>query len=668
MSSPQHTALAARYASALLTYGLTELEYGALDTDVLDKLTILIGPNQKLSTFAEMQAALHSIAKNVQSDIISHNVKLLCEVYRVSIESAGLIEYIIALSASSELKELVDELQFCDLIGSVKRALMAHFKVDEDTCYSQLDALASNGLIRSATLTNSCDLILPESQVRLLTRSKLTSAEAYLRHLLSASPSAAFTLKDFSHLDTETLQQYLQSAVRQRLRGVNILIYGDAGTGKTELARALAKSLSRTLYETKTMDSTGKQLEERYDVMSQSRLRMQYLSSMQALLGSHTQSMFLIDECESIFMDSDEYYAKDTLHRLLEMNPNPCIWITNHIQYLEHSFIRRFKLVQEVNAIEGKYIEPLAKQAFRGLRIKQPYIDKLLTTANITPAHIGNAAHVAKTINLTSQSAQEVVSEVIQSTLSASDLLATPLRYKPEMAFDASLLNIKQGKETIKQINAALAQHAPIRILLSGEPGTGKTAFAHHLAKQHDFNLVSVRCSDVLSKYIGESESNIANIFYDAQQHGNALLLDEVDSLLVSRERVTEQHNIQLINELLTQIECFEQPVFAATNYATLLDKAVLRRFDFKIEALCLTHEQRITLFKRVLSLKQLTQFEQQQLSTLTQLTAGDFAIVARRMRFQPDGDFRQQALALLIEENRHKQPNHPIGFVSKPH
>ncbi|MEI8646865.1 hypothetical protein P4S73_01375 [Paraglaciecola sp. Hal342] len=267
MSRPQHTALAARYASSLLTYGLTEPEYEALDTDVLDKLTILIGPNQKPSSFVEMQAALQSMAKNVRNDIIYHNARLLCAIYRVPIESAGLIEYIIALSSSSVLRELVDELQFCDLIDSVKRALTAHFKVDEDTCYSQLDALASNGLIRSTTLTNSCDLILPESQVRLLTRSKLSSAEVYLHHLLSASPPAVFTLKDFSHLDTETLQQYLQSAVRQRLSGVNILIYGDAGTGKTELARALASQLSITLYgNEETMDSAGKRLEERYDV------------------------------------------------------------------------------------------------------------------------------------------------------------------------------------------------------------------------------------------------------------------------------------------------------------------------------------------------------------------------------------------------------------------
>jgi hypothetical protein len=82
------------------------------------------------------------------------------------------------------------------------------------------------------------------------------------------------------------------------------------------------------------------------------------------------------------------------------------------------------------------------------------------------------------------------------------------------------------------------------------------------------------------------------------------------------------------------------------------------------LEAQCLNVEQAFRLFKRVLSLRQITKQERQQLSRLTNLTAGDFAIVARRMRFQPDGDFRQQALTLLIEENRHKQPNQPIGFI----
>ncbi|WP_218418100.1 AAA family ATPase [Alteromonas lipotrueae] len=668
MSGQSTVALAAHYASAIIGNGLNERQYKLLDTDVLAKLT---GQNTSLNkpfSFNQIKTQLTDLADTNRSDVVSHNARLLCDVYQVPVSCSGIIEYVIAISVSSALRQLVDELFFNELADEVNMSLLQLFELDEETCFTYLNSLTNNGFIRAPTLTDTSDLVLADYQIRLLTRAKLVSTEAYLDNLLVKSPSPSFKLKDFAHLDIETVCCYLASASKQQMTGVNILIYGDAGTGKTELARALAQSLSRNLYETRTANDGHKQIQDRYDLIGHSRLRLQYLSSMQALLTSSATSMFLVDESESIFADSDEYYAKDTLHRLLESNPVPCIWITNHVQCLEPSFIRRFKLVLEVGAIEGKYIEPLAKQVFRGLRVRQDYIDKLLTTPNITPAHIGNAVHVAKTINLSGQAAQLVVSEVVHNTLNASSLLDSPLRYKPEMPFDVSLLNFKQGKAVIKQIETALSHQAPVRILLSGEPGTGKTAYAHYLAQQHDIELVSVRCSSVLSKYVGESESNIARIFYDAQQRGSALLLDEVDSLLVSRERVTEHHDVQLINELLTQIECFEHPVFAATNYAKLLDKAVLRRFDFKLEAQCLMPEQSITLFKRVLSLKQITQQERHTLFSLTRLTTGDFTIVARRLRFQTDGDFRQQALSLLVEENRHKQPNPPIGFISKPH
>jgi DNA replication protein DnaC len=664
MSRQAITALAAHYATALITNGLTERQFKALDTDALAKLAGITVHHNKPLSLKQVKTALASITSDSLNDVVSHNARLLCDVYRVPLACMDIIEYIIAISASSALRQLIDELYFSDLADDIHRTLLSQFGLDESTCFEYLDSLTSSGFVRSSTLTDTNDVVLPDSQVRLLTVSKLANTEAYLAHLLVKSPSPAFRLKDFAHLDIDTLCRYLKSASKQALSGVNILIYGDAGTGKTELARALAKSISKSLYETRTASDGLKQAQDRYDLIGHSRLRLQYLSSMQLLLSSSTTSMFLVDECESIFADSDEYYAKDTLHRLLESNPVPCIWITNHVQCLEPSFIRRFKLVLEVGAIEGKHIEPLAKQAFRGLGVKQDYIDTLLTTPHITPAHIGNAVHVAKAIKVSGQAAQKMISDVVHNTLNASSLLDTPLRYKPEIPFDASLLNFKQGNDVTKQIATALSHQAPVRILLSGEPGTGKTAYAHYLAQQHGLTLVSVRCSNVLSKYVGESESNIASIFNDAQQRGSALLLDEVDSLLVSRERVSEHHNIQLINELLTQIECFEQPVFAATNYAKLLDKAVLRRFDFKLEAQCLTVEQAIRLFKRVLSLRQISKQERQQLSRLTNLTAGDFAIVARRMRFQPDGDFRQQALTLLIEENRHKQPNQPIGFI----
>ena len=124
------------------------------------------------------------------------------------------------------------------------------------------------------------------------------------------------------------------------------------------------------------------------------------------------------------------------------------------------------------------------------------------------------------------------------------------------------------------------------------------------------------------------------------------------------------QHERQVVNELLAQIECFTQPLFAATNFETLLDKAVLRRFDFKLECDYLTAEQVFMLYKRTLSVSKLTADETQQLRRLSRLTPGDFAVLSRRMQFQPKQQHRLSAISILAGENQRKHTNPTIGFV----
>jgi transitional endoplasmic reticulum ATPase len=203
--------------------------------------------------------------------------------------------------------------------------------------------------------------------------------------------------------------------------------------------------------------------------------------------------------------------------------------------------------------------------------------------------------------------------------------------------------------------------------LLSGPPGTGKTAFAHYLTETNQRDLIRVKCSDVLSKWVGESEQNVAELFHRAHVEEKVILLDEVDSLLVSREALTAHHELQLVNEFLTQIECFTQPLFAATNFDSRLDKAVIRRFDFKLECTYLKPEQVCALYRQVLGIKRLNLEEQQRLSTLKHLTPGDFAILARRKQFRPKQNHRLSAITMLAEENQRKQPQTPMGFI-RPH
>ncbi len=202
-------------------------------------------------------------------------------------------------------------------------------------------------------------------------------------------------------------------------------------------------------------------------------------------------------------------------------------------------------------------------------------------------------------------------------------------------------------------------------------PGTGKTALVNYLAQALDKELVTVRCSDVLSKYVGEAEQKVANVFKQATESKAILFFDEVDSLLSSRESMNNGHEVQLVNELLTQIECFEFPLFAATNFEARLDKAVMRRFDFKLHFQPLTSQQANALFCETVASQSntnqtITQKVTQQLNQLTLLTPGDFAIIKRRNQFSAEPMSQQQALKILITENKRKTPSQSIGFIHR--
>jgi SpoVK/Ycf46/Vps4 family AAA+-type ATPase len=123
--------------------------------------------------------------------------------------------------------------------------------------------------------------------------------------------------------------------------------------------------------------------------------------------------------------------------------------------------------------------------------------------------------------------------------------------------------------------------------LFSGPPGTGKTLAAEVIAGRAGLDLYKVDLAGVVSKYIGETERNLARVFDEAQNCHAILFFDEADALFGKRSEVSDAHdryaNIE-VAYLLQRLERYEGLVVLATNLAKNLDPAFLRRLHVVVE------------------------------------------------------------------------------------
>ena len=173
-----------------------------------------------------------------------------------------------------------------------------------------------------------------------------------------------------------------------------------------------------------------------------------------------------------------------------------------------------------------------------------------------------------------------------------------------------------------------------------------------------------------MSKFVGETEQNMAKMFEEAQTENAVLLLDEADSFLRSRRMAERNYEVSEVNEMLQGMERFTGVFICTTNLFQELDEAALRRFTFKIQFKPLTAPQRERMFVAEALAGDASKFSAEQASRLMQLSAlahGDFASVKRQVDvlgevFEPD-----EFLSQLEAEHRVKpevRQQRGMGFV----
>lgn len=142
-----------------------------------------------------------------------------------------------------------------------------------------------------------------------------------------------------------------------------------------------------------------------------------------------------------------------------------------------------------------------------------------------------------------------------------------------------------------------------INALFAGESGTGKTMAAEVIANELQLDLFRIDLSQVVNKYIGETEKNLRKLFDAAEDSGAILFFDEADALFGKRSEVKDSHdryaNIE-INYLLQRMESYRGLAILATNMKSVLDKAFVRRLRFIVDFPFPGIEQRKEIWQKV--------------------------------------------------------------------
>ena len=177
------------------------------------------------------------------------------------------------------------------------------------------------------------------------------------------------------------------------------------------------------------------------------------------------------------------------------------------------------------------------------------------------------------------------------------------------------------------------------------------------------------QASDLSSKFVGETEQNMAKMFADAEAEEAVLLLDEADSFLRSRRRAERSYEVTEVNEMLQGMERFGGIFVCTTNLFEELDEAALRRFTFKIRFKPLAPEQRERMFvaEALGGAAEPTAEQRERLARLDALTAGDFAAVKRQIDVLGEAFDGDGFLSQLEAEHRVKpdvRERRAIGFT----
>lgn len=403
-----------------------------------------------------------------------------------------------------------------------------------------------------------------------------------------------------------------------------VLLYGPPGTGKTLLAKAVAGETNAHF-----ISLSGPEIMSKYYGESEEKIREIFNQA-----EENAPSIIFIDEIDSIAPKRDEVSGeveKRIVSQLLTLMDGMksrgkvvVIAATNRPDSIDPALRRpgrfdreieigipddegRFEILsihtrgmpidekvdlkqisKTTHGFVGADLEVLSKEAaMRSLRRILPDID--LDEDKIS-------SEILQKIEITSEDFRDALKEVRPSALREVQVQIPNVSWDDVGGLDELKEELREAVEwpiKYKEAFDYVDVETPKGILLHGPPGTGKTLIAKALAKMTESNFISIKGPELLSKWVGESEKGVREIFRKARQAAPCIIfLDEIDALVPRRGSSGSESHVteSVVSQILTEIDGLEELhnvlIVGATNRLDIVDDALLRpgRFDRIIE------------------------------------------------------------------------------------